>query len=116
MIKPNAKNRSTRLKKKLYVDEFATLGFSIQYEFSHEFTVAEQDGFLDGLLDIIEAHELLFAGGCSRVSGDGVVYSNKRYGSVTKQDQQIINDWLASNEKLANFQVKPLFDLTYECD
>lgn len=105
-------HKSRRLRKKLYLDEFAELGF----EFSADITVtsdSEFEFFLDSLIDFIESRELVMAGGGTGSSWSAVICSMHRYGSATSEDQQAVEAWLSANPVLTNVRVGPLLDVNY---
>ncbi|MEY8198977.1 MAG: 50S ribosome-binding protein YggL, partial [Colwellia sp.] len=54
--------KSRRLRKKLYLDEFAILGFEVSCSIGVE-TSDEFDLFLDQLVSFVEDNELIMGGG-----------------------------------------------------
>ena len=50
MIKVDARNRSRRLRKKLYVEEFRVLGFEVDLTFVDSTTEDGMDAFFDDFL------------------------------------------------------------------
>ncbi|WP_306519756.1 YggL family protein [Rheinheimera sp.] len=105
-------HRSRRLQKKLYLGEFAVLGFEFSAEMNftsdHEF-----EGFLDNMIDFIESRELVMAAGGTASSWSGVICSIHRYGCATTEDQQAVEAWLSANSQLTNIRVGPLLDVNY---
>ena len=80
-------NRTRRLRKKLYLDEFAILGFefSCKIDLSSE---ADYDQFFEGFADLIDSRDL-FVG----IDGDdglfeGFVTAGERYGSASEEDRK----------------------------
>ncbi|WP_419810268.1 50S ribosome-binding protein YggL [Bacterioplanoides sp.] len=53
-----SRNRSKRLRKKLFLDEFQELGFEIRAEFH-----TDEDELLDDVIDYIEAQTWIMGGG-----------------------------------------------------
>ena len=103
--------RSRRLRKKLFLDEFAILGF----EFSCCIEVKEKefDELLDGFLDLIESRNLCFGGGGDLNTFSGLVCSNERYASASSDDQLALRDWLTKLDSVTNVKVGTLVDANY---
>ncbi|SDJ81895.1 hypothetical protein SAMN04488540_1145 [Ferrimonas sediminum] len=104
------KSRSRRLRKKLYLDEFAIFGF----ELSFVLDVAENDieKFLDEFVDVIEDNGLIIGGGGFK-EFSAFVCSGRRYGSATDDDRQFIEKWLTSKPSISNVVVGKLVDANY---
>jgi uncharacterized protein YggL (DUF469 family) len=104
--------KSRRLRKKLYLDEFAILGF----EFSCNLTIDDEDGFnlfLDQFLEFIVERELCMGGGGDMTSFGAFICSDHRYGSVTTQDHDAITNWLKSNSNVSKVVMGHLVDANY---
>ena len=104
-----AKNRSRRLRKKLYVDEFQILGF----EFSSNLDLVSDEEFyefFDQFIDFIEQRNLCMGGGGGPDTFSGFITSEARYGSATKDDQLAIEDWLKSKSFVTNVKIGELVD------
>ncbi len=113
MIKLDAKNRSKRLRKKLYVEEFKVMGFEIDMAFIENATEDQLDDFLDSFLTTIEANNLIFVGGGTREAFSGFVTPNKRYASATEAQQKLVADWLATTDLLEKHTVSEMVDAYY---
>ena len=102
------KQRSPRLRKKLFLDEFSVLGF----EFSSDIDEGEGkfDDLIDGLIEFFDKRNLFFSGGGGVKSISGFVCSNDRYGSTTKDDQTALEQWLGTIDSASNIKVGPLVD------
>jgi len=98
MTKPTPSKRSRRLRKKLYLDEFATLGFELDFEFATEKDADQLDTFIaEFMADAMEANKLAFMGSACAETIAGVVICEGRYDSVTPEQRQAVTDWLAAH-------------------
>lgn len=88
-----AKNRSRRLRKKLYVDEFQELGFDVAWQFNEDTTSEQIDNFINDFFDeVIEPNNLGFAG-----EGDTLWHGlicTKELGKCTDEHRDIVEKWL----------------------
>ena len=104
--------KSRRLRKKLYLDEFAVLGFeiscSIGVKCSDDF-----DLFLDQLVSFVENHELIMGGGGDVKEFSAFICSEHRYVSATNDDRDNIEAWLNNNEAANNIVIGELVDANY---
>ncbi len=105
-------NKNRRLRKKLYLGEFAIKGFEMSCKIDIQDS-DEYDVFIDALLDIVETNNLLLGGG-GEETFDAFVCSNQRYGSVSEEDRSNIEAWLSAHPKVSNLSVGPLVDVIYE--
>ena len=103
--------KSRRLRKKLYLDEFAILGF--EFTCNLNATEEEFDLLLDELLEFINKRKLCIAGGGDCKSFSGFICSVHRYGSATNQDREEVELWLKSKENISNIVVSQLVDANY---
>ncbi|GAA3934005.1 YggL family protein [Litoribacillus peritrichatus] len=105
--------RSRRLRKKLFVDEFAVkgFGFSCSVNTNNE---QELDQFFDGLLDLVESRNLQIGGGGNEGTFEGYVSSAKRYGSATEEDKSALTDWLAAQANVTDVNIEALTDAYYD--
>lgn len=104
-----AKNRSRRLRKKLFVDEFQELGFTLKLDFVDSLTDEQIDSFFaEFLLNVVEANGMgyLYDYEFDRVC------SNKR-GSVTAEQRQLVLDWLKARSEVSNVEASELIDIWY---
>ena len=108
--------RSKRLRKKMYLDEFATLGFELECEFKTDLDEDVLSGFIDTFfIDAIAAKDLLFAGGLSSKRLSGFITAQKRYESVTNTEKESLEHWLKAQAAVANVQLSPLMDANDYC-
>ena len=104
--------KSRRIRKKLYLDEFAVLGF----EFSCTLNVNTSDEFdslLSQLVAFIESRDLSMAGGGGTTLFSASICSDNRYGSATAEDIDTITAWLDTNAAIENIAVSQLVDANY---
>ncbi|WP_028023414.1 50S ribosome-binding protein YggL [Enterovibrio calviensis] len=101
--------RSKRLRKKLYLDEFAVFGFVISLKLNTE-NDEELDAFIESLADFAESRHLLVAGG-GMSDIELVVGSALRYGSATAQDRESIKVWIDDRSEVELLELGELVDL-----
>jgi len=106
-----ASQKSRRLRKKLFLDEFAIFGF----EFCCNFDISDSnfDELLDSIIEFFESRNLLFGGGGDSKTLSGFVCSNDRYGSATQADQRALEDWLGTIASVSNIEIGSLVDANY---
>ncbi|MCL2913897.1 YggL family protein [Shewanella corallii] len=105
-------NKSRRLRKKLYLGEFAVYGFQLQSQLTCD-AEQEYDEFTDELMALLESRELCCVCGASNGVCDAIIMPETRYGSPSEEDRQVLNDWLKGHAKVTEFQLGELLDLTY---
>jgi len=101
-----------RLRKKLYLDDFAVLGFDFSCEIDSN-SELDVDGFFDGLIQLIESRNLLIGGVGTETEFSGFITSNERYSSATDEDREALKSWFDSVKGLDNIKVEPLCDAHY---
>lgn len=109
VLPPPKRSRSRRLRKKLHIDEFKTLGFEYELTWRTAPSVETQDRFLDQVHeDIVEPRSLSLGGGlnCGFVSA--------RHESVTEDDRAAFAQWLRQWSELAVIEVGALRDAWYD--
>ncbi len=108
----NGKNRSKRLRKKLYLEEFAVMGF----EFACKIDLQEESEFdvlFDGLAELIDSRNLLVSGGGNEDGFEGYVIANQRYNSTTDEDRKTVESWLNAQSSISDVEVDELSDAHY---
>ena len=114
MIKSDAKNRSKRLRKKLFVDEFKIDGFEIDMRFVDTITEEAMNDFFDEFLaDAIEANDMVFGGGGDKEGFSGFVVPAARYESATDKERTLVSEWLDKNDLIAEHKVGELVDANF---
>lgn len=117
VVKPandNRPKRSKRLRKKLFLDEFATYGFELECEFKDDLPEEQLSAFIDKFfIDAISAKGLAFGGGLSSKRLSGFIVSNKRYQSTTETDKNTLETWLNAQPEVAKVDVGEIIDANY---
>lgn len=104
--------KSRRLRKKLYLDEFAILGFKISCSIAVK-TSEEFDLFLEQLVSFVENNELIMGGGGDAKEFSAFICSEHRYISATNDDRDNMTSWLNNNEAATNIVIGDLVDANY---
>lgn len=106
--------RSKRLRKKLFLDEFATYGFELECEFKQDLPEEQISQFVDSFfIEAISAKGLVFGGGLSSKRLSGFICSSKRYGSTTEADKKNLHTWLSAEPAVAKVEVGEIIDANY---
>ena len=106
--------RSKRLRKKLFQDEFATFGFELECEFKNDLPEETISQFVDNFfIDALSTENLVFGGGLSSKRLSGFVSSSKRYGSTTETDKAKLLAWLKAQPQVANVELGEIIDANY---
>jgi hypothetical protein len=109
-----APQRSKRLRKKLFQDEFATFGFELECEFKSDLSEEKISEFVDSFfIDAINGEGLVFGGGLSSKRLSGFVGSAKRYGSATEADKAKLHAWLSAQPQVAKVELSEIIDANY---
>lgn len=107
-----AKNRSRRLRKKMHIDEFQELGFSVAWNFpagtSEEIIDKTVDDFI---LEVVAANHLAFDGS-GYLAWEGLICM-EQIGKCTPEHQALVKQWLESKQ-LENIRVNDLFDVWWD--
>ena len=115
MIKVDAKKRSMRLRKKLYVEEFKVLGFEVDLTFVDSTTEESMDSFFDDFLtNVVEGNELVFGGGGTKEGFSGFVVPGARYVSATDAQRKLLGDWFEQHELIASHTIGELIDANFD--
>lgn len=108
----NQLTRSRRLRKKLYLDEFAVFGFECDCKINVEIG-AEFDAFIDDFVDFLDSRQLIAGGGGSPDDFAMFVMSAARYESATEADLEAVKDWLNSNQLVSDVVASELVNAYY---
>ncbi|WP_224718183.1 YggL family protein [Pectobacterium versatile] len=107
-----AQARSRRLRKKLHIDEFQELGFSVSFRFPEGTSVEDIDKLMDKFVDdVIEPQGLAFEGS-GYLLWEGLVCLQK-IGHCTEEHSQLVSRWL-EEQKLTDVKVSNLFDIWWD--
>jgi uncharacterized protein YggL (DUF469 family) len=107
-----------RQRKKLRVGKFQELVFEVRIRFHQPMEEARLDTFLDGVIELIEARQLVvggLGGTLPLLATDGIVSALKR-GSPTEEDRQAVLDWARRRPEVADAAVGELVDGWYGWD
>ncbi len=101
-------NKSRRIRKKLFLGEFAILGFEISCETDiNDFD--RYDTFVDDFVDYIDGLGLCFGGGGLELF-EGFLCSTERYGNATEEQKAQVLAWLEARPEVKSAQVGELVD------
>ncbi|AXY02607.1 YggL 50S ribosome-binding family protein [Vibrio alfacsensis] len=104
-------NKNRRLRKKLFLGEFAILGFEISCETDiNDFD--RYDAFVDEFIDYIDTLNLCFGGGGLELF-EGFLCSTDRYASATEEQKAQVLAWLQARPEVRNAQAGELVDANY---
>lgn len=101
-----------RLRKKLFLDEFAVMGFEFSASLS-EFSFEQVDAFFDALLEFVTARNLEVGCGGTKDAFSGHIASIERYGSATEEDRAALEEWLKQQSGISDIVIEQLSDLYY---
>ncbi|EEX92191.1 hypothetical protein VIOR3934_04159 [Vibrio orientalis CIP 102891 = ATCC 33934] len=104
-------NKKRRIQKKLFLGEFAMLGF----ELSCETTISDferYDTFVDDFIDYVDALGLCFGGGGLELF-EGFLCCTERYADVTNEQKAQVVAWLEAREEVTSVKTSELVDANY---
>ncbi|WP_186176259.1 YggL 50S ribosome-binding family protein [Vibrio jasicida] len=104
-------NKNRRLRKKLFLGEFAILGFEISCETDiNDFD--RYDAFVDEFIDYIDGLSLCFGGGGLELF-EGFLCSTERYESATEEQKAQVLAWLQARPEVSSAKAGELVDANY---
>ena len=104
-------NKSRRIRKKLFLGEFAILGFEISCETDiNDFD--RYDAFVDEFIDYIDGLNLCFGGGGLELF-EGFLCATERYVDVTEEQKAQVTAWLKARDEVKSVQTSELVDANY---
>ena len=104
-------NKNRRLRKKLFLGEFAILGFEISCETDiNDFD--RYDAFVDEFIDYIDGLNLCFGGGGLELF-EGFLCSTERYESSTEEQKAQVLSWLQARPEVSIAKAGDLVDANY---
>lgn len=107
-----ATQRSRRLRKKMHIDEFQELGFSVGFSFAEGTSEESIDSTVDALIDeVIEPNGLAFDGS-GYLQWEGLICLQK-IGKCTDEHRELVRNWLEAR-KLNDVKVTELFDVWWD--
>ncbi|MBL4830408.1 MAG: YggL family protein [Aliivibrio sp.] len=111
-MKNNQEKRNRRLRKKLFLAEFAVLGFEINCKIDNAFS-EDFDLFLDNFVEFIELRNLVTGAGASETTFSAFVCADGRYDSATAEDVKAVEQWLTAQDFCKEVSVGELVDANY---
>ncbi len=107
-----ATHRSRRLRKKMHIDEFQELGFSVGFTFPQGATEQAIDSTVDALIEeAIDPNGLAFDGS-GYLQWEGLICLQQT-GKCTEAHRELVRKWL-EERKLENVKVTELFDVWWD--
>ncbi|WP_038174391.1 YggL family protein [Vibrio pacinii] len=104
-------NKKRRIQKKLFVGEFAMLGFEVSCETNiNDFE--RYDVFVDDFIDYIDSLDLCFGGGGLEVF-EGFLCAKERYVDVTEEQKAQVIAWLEARAEVKTANASELMDANY---
>ena len=107
-----AKNRSRRLRKKMHIEEFQEIGFSVAWRFPEGTSVEKIDEEVDAFInEVIEPNKLAFDGS-GYLAWEGLI-CKQEIGQRTEEHQAIVRKWL-EDRKFEEVRISELFDIWWD--
>ena len=106
------KHKSKRVQKKLYLGDFAILGFEVSAQFESQ-DEEKVNLFFENFLDFTESMNLGFGGGYTIKEFDGFITAMGRYHSPSEDNRLAVEKWLCSQPNLVNIKLGGLIDANY---
>ena len=106
------KNKSKRVQKKLYLGDYAILGFEISAKFTQE-DETDVESFFDSFIEFTESLNLCLGVGYSMSEFNGFITTMERYKSPSKDDRVAVERWLSSQSNISDIAVGSLIDVNY---
>lgn len=110
MSEKTLKNR--RLRKKLYLEEFAILGFEFSCKLASA-SEAEYEQFFTSVAELVESQNLYITLDDNSECFEGSVTSAERYGNATEEDRAALETLLKANSLVSEIKVGALVDAFY---
>ncbi|AEH33140.1 DUF469 family protein [Vibrio anguillarum] len=104
-------NKNRRIRKKLFLGEFAILGFEVSCTTSIK-DFEQYDLFVDEFIDYVDNIGLCFGGGGLEIF-DGFVCAADRYRSATEEDKALVVKWLENRAEVSKVVAGELVDANY---
>ncbi|MDF2152542.1 YggL family protein [Vibrio sp. CAU 1672] len=104
-------NKKRRIRKKLFLGEFAVLGFEISCQTDIS-DFDRYDAFVDEFIDFIDGLDLCFGGG-GLEHFEGFLCSTERYTSVNEEQKAQVVAWLEARPEVSGVQASDLVDANY---
>ncbi|MBJ3815867.1 DUF469 domain-containing protein [Shimwellia pseudoproteus] len=107
-----ATQRSRRLRKKMHIDEFQEIGFSVAWRFPEGTSEEQIDSVVDLFIEqVIDANGLAFDGS-GYLAWEGLICLQE-IGKCTDAHQALVRAWLEEH-KLEAIRTSDLFDIWWD--
>lgn len=106
-------SRNSRQQKKMYLGEWAILGFEFSFNLT-EATDEQYELFFNSFKELVNTQELYISLDNSSERFEGTATSAERYGSATQEDRAAIEALLNSHTIVSEVKVGSLLDAFYE--
>lgn len=107
-----ATQRSRRLRKKLHIDEFQELGFSVAWRFPDGTSEQQIDSVVDQFIEqVIDPNGLAFDGS-GYLAWEGLICLQE-IGKCTPEHQALVRNWLEAHQ-LTDIRTSDLFDIWWD--
>ncbi|WP_334324780.1 YggL family protein [Gilliamella apicola] len=105
-------NRSRRLRKKLHIEEFKELGFTVSWSFDEGTSEETIDNVVDQfIIEAIQANGLAYEGS-GYLSWKGIICTQK-LGNCSEENRDVVTKWLESHG-LKNVKTSELIDIWWD--
>jgi hypothetical protein len=105
--------RNRRLQKKMYLGEWAILGFEFSFKLN-EASESQYELFFNSLEALVNSEELYISLHNNSELFEGSVTSAERYGSATEKNRDDVEALLNSQDIISEVKVGGLVDAFYE--
>lgn len=107
-----ATQRSRRLRKKLHIDEFQELGFSVAWRFPEGTNEEQIDATVDALINEVIAPAGLAFDGSGYLHWEGLICLQQT-GKCSDEHRELVRKWLTERQ-LSDVKVTELFDVWWD--
>jgi uncharacterized protein len=105
-------NRSRRLRKKLHIDEFKELGFTVTWSFDKGTSEETIDNVVDQFItEAIQTNGLAYEGS-GYLNWQGIICTQK-LGNCTEEHRDVVTKWL-EDHGLKNVKTSQLIDIWWD--
>ncbi|WP_141672018.1 MULTISPECIES: YggL family protein [unclassified Gilliamella] len=105
-------NRSKRLRKKLHIEEFKELGFTVSWSFDEGTSEETLDNIVDQfILEAIQPNGLAYEGS-GYLNWQGIICTQK-LGNCTEEHRDVVTKWL-EDHGLKNVKTSQLIDIWWD--
>ncbi|WP_032115529.1 YggL family protein [Candidatus Arsenophonus nilaparvatae] len=107
-----SKQRSRRLRKKLHIDEFQEVGFSVNWSFPAKTPIDKIDSMVDTfIIELIQPNGLAMDAS-GYLDWEGLICMEKT-GKCTEEHRKLVDEWL-KNHGMKKVVTSELFDIWWD--